>query len=83
MKSRGPGRKRFQFWDRPREFQLDILIAASAVIFSHSFLLADGDEVREPFARFSATRTSLACTASSRSFIVRGFLITQSPQEPL
>jgi peptidoglycan/LPS O-acetylase OafA/YrhL len=54
------------------------LVAASAVIFSHSFLLADGYERNEPFVRLLGEKNILGLYGVCTFFIISGFLITQS-----
>jgi len=54
------------------------LVAASAVIFSHSFLLADGHERNEPFVRMLGEKNILGLYGVFTFFIISGFLITQS-----
>src|SRR5215475_5095031 len=57
------------------------LIAASAVIFSHSFLIAEGSEANEPFVRLLGEKNILGLYGVFTFFVVSGFLITQSACE--
>jgi peptidoglycan/LPS O-acetylase OafA/YrhL len=54
------------------------LVAASSVIFSHSFLIADGNDAREPFVRLLGESNILGLYGVFLFFIVSGFLVTQS-----
>jgi peptidoglycan/LPS O-acetylase OafA/YrhL len=57
------------------------LIAAAAVIFSHSFLIAEGNEANEPFVRLLGEKNILGLYGVFTFFVVSGFLITQSACE--
>jgi peptidoglycan/LPS O-acetylase OafA/YrhL len=52
------------------------LIAAASVIFSHAFLIADGNEKNEPFERF--TGAIIGIHGVFVFLIISGFLVTQS-----
>jgi peptidoglycan/LPS O-acetylase OafA/YrhL len=52
------------------------LIAAASVIFSHAFLIADGDDKNEPFVRF--TGAIIGIHGVFVFLIISGFLVTQS-----
>jgi peptidoglycan/LPS O-acetylase OafA/YrhL len=54
------------------------LFAASTVIFSHSFLIAEGTEEHEPFVRIFGSGNILGIYGVYAFFIISGFLITQS-----
>jgi peptidoglycan/LPS O-acetylase OafA/YrhL len=54
------------------------LLAASSVIFSHSFLIGDGSETREPFVQLLGPNNILGIYAVFCFFIMSGFLVTQS-----
>lgn len=57
------------------------LVAASAVIFSHSFLIAEGSEANEPFVRLLGEKNILGLYGVFTFFVVSGFLITESACE--
>lgn len=59
-----------------RGFDLLRIIAASGVVFSHAFLLAEGAEGGEPFK--AATGTILGFYGVMVFFVLSGFLITDS-----
>jgi peptidoglycan/LPS O-acetylase OafA/YrhL len=67
-----PVRREFSNFDYIR------LAAASAVIFSHSFLIADGKEDNEPFVRLLGPKNILGFYGVFAFFVISGFLITQS-----
>jgi len=54
------------------------LIAAFAVLISHSFVLSDGLKINEPVYRFSQQQVTLGRIAVAVFFIVSGYLITGS-----
>jgi peptidoglycan/LPS O-acetylase OafA/YrhL len=54
------------------------LAAAATVIFSHAYLLAYGDDAREPFVRLLGEGNILGIYGVFTFFIISGFLITQS-----
>jgi peptidoglycan/LPS O-acetylase OafA/YrhL len=54
------------------------LVAASAVIFSHSFLLAEGRDTNEPFVRLLGEKNILGLYGVFTFFVISGFLITRS-----
>ena len=59
---------------------LDIIrfIAATLVVFSHSYPLTLGNNGSEPFAVFSNGQMTFGELAVSIFFVISGFLITQS-----
>jgi len=54
------------------------LVAASLVVFSHSFILAEGTDGREPLYFLTAGREDLGQVAVATFFVISGFLITMS-----
>lgn len=54
------------------------LIAASAVVLSHSFLLSSAGYLEEPFVRLFGDGKDLGVFAVGVFFVISGFLITQS-----
>jgi peptidoglycan/LPS O-acetylase OafA/YrhL len=54
------------------------LAAAVAVIFSHSFLIAEGDQSREPFNVLNGNQGILGLLGVFVFFAISGFLIAQS-----
>lgn len=54
------------------------LVAASSVIFSHAFLIADGDQTREPLIRVLGPGNAIGIYGVHCFFIISGFLVTQS-----
>lgn len=68
----GPRRIEFNNFDYIR------LVAAILVIFSHSFLIADGHENNEPLVRLLGPGNIFGIYGVLTFFIVSGFLITRS-----
>jgi len=64
--------------NRANNFDAVRLIAASAVVFSHAFLIAEGSEQNEPLARLSDNQSILGLLAVFVFFTISGFLVTQS-----
>jgi peptidoglycan/LPS O-acetylase OafA/YrhL len=54
------------------------LIAAFAVLFSHTFPLTFGSDQFEPLYRLTAGQTTVGTTAVAVFFVISGFLITRS-----
>ncbi|MBV9522831.1 MAG: acyltransferase [Alphaproteobacteria bacterium] len=54
------------------------LAAAISVIFSHSFLIAEGTQEREPFVVMTGNQTILGLLGVFVFFVISGFLVTQS-----
>src|SRR5262249_32074626 len=54
------------------------VVAAASVIFSHSFLIAEGTEKDEPFERLFGGHNILGIYGVFIFFIISGFLVTQS-----
>ena len=66
-----PGRRR-------NNFDILRLLAALSVVFSHSFLIAEGSEDSEPFARITGNQCILGLVGVFIFFIISGYLITGS-----
>ncbi|HZS85269.1 MAG TPA: acyltransferase [Stellaceae bacterium] len=54
------------------------LAAAVSVIFSHSYLIAEGTQAREPFVILTGNQTIIGLAGVFIFFIVSGFLVTRS-----
>lgn len=54
------------------------LLAASSVIFSHAFLIAEGDQTREPLIRLLGPGNAIGIYGVHCFFMISGFLVTQS-----
>lgn len=54
------------------------LVAAASVIFSHSFVIGEDNEAREPFVQLLGHGSILGIYGVFCFFIVSGFLVTQS-----
>jgi peptidoglycan/LPS O-acetylase OafA/YrhL len=63
---------------RANNFDALRLLAAAAVIFSHSFLLSAGRQDDEPLMRLTGSQTILGLVGVFVFFIISGFLVTQS-----
>jgi len=59
-------------------FDLIRLVAASLVVFSHSFILTEGTDTHEFLYRLTAGREDLGQLAVATFFVISGFLITMS-----
>jgi peptidoglycan/LPS O-acetylase OafA/YrhL len=66
---------------RANNFDALRLVAAATVIFSHSFFIAYGNEMREPLIVLSGRQSILGLAAVFVFFAVSGFLVTQSFEE--
>jgi peptidoglycan/LPS O-acetylase OafA/YrhL len=66
---------------RANNFDALRLLAAATVIFSHSFLIADGNENHEPLIVLSGRQSILGLAGVFVFFAVSGFLVTQSFEE--
>jgi peptidoglycan/LPS O-acetylase OafA/YrhL len=64
----------------PRHNNFDALrlVAAASVIFSHSFLIAEGTQSREWLIRLTGNQCILGLTGVFVFFAISGFLVTQS-----
>ncbi|HKS87910.1 MAG TPA: acyltransferase [Stellaceae bacterium] len=63
---------------RANNFDAVRLVAALSVIFSHSFLVAEGSEASEPFARLSGNQCVLGLVGVFVFFTISGYLVTES-----
>src|SRR5207248_914609 len=63
---------------RRNNFDALRLIAALSVAFSHSFLIAEGSEAREPFAWLTGNQCILGLVGVFVFFIISGYLVTES-----
>ncbi len=71
---------------RRNNFDALRLVAAASVIFSHSFLIAEGTQKHEWLIRLTGNQSILGLTGVFVFFAISGFLITQSfeqTQDPL
>jgi peptidoglycan/LPS O-acetylase OafA/YrhL len=64
--------------NRANNFDALRLLAAAAVIFSHSFLIAEGTENHEPLILLTGRQCILGLTGVFVFFTISGFLVTQS-----
>jgi peptidoglycan/LPS O-acetylase OafA/YrhL len=64
----------------PRRNNFDALrlIAALSVVFSHSFLVAEGSEANEPFVWVSGNQCILGLVGVFVFFVISGYLVTES-----
>jgi peptidoglycan/LPS O-acetylase OafA/YrhL len=67
----------------PRDNNFDALrlVAAITVIFSHSFLVADGNDNHEPLIVLTGRQSILGLAGVFVFFAISGFLVTQSFEE--
>ena len=63
---------------RDNNFDALRLVAAVSVIFSHSFLIADGTEKHEPLIWLTGNQAILGLAGVFVFFAISGFLVTQS-----
>lgn len=63
---------------RNNNFDALRLVAAVAVIFSHSFLIAEGTENHEPLILLTGRQSILGLAGVFVFFVISGFLVTQS-----
>jgi peptidoglycan/LPS O-acetylase OafA/YrhL len=63
---------------RANNFGAVRLAAALSVVFSHSFLIAEGSEASEPFARVTGNQCILGLVGVFVFFIISGYLVTES-----
>src|SRR5207249_8380224 len=66
------GRRRANNFDAVR------LLAALSVVFSHSFLIAEGSEHSEPFLRLNGNQCILGLVGVFVFFVISGYLVTES-----
>src|SRR5437588_12535091 len=64
----------------PRRNNFDALrlVAALSVVFSHSFLVAEGSEANEPFVWLSGNQCILGLVGVFVFFVISGYLVTES-----
>src|SRR5438105_8084462 len=63
---------------RRNNFDALRLIAALSVVFSHSFLIAEGSEANEPFAKLTGNQWILGLVGVFVFFVISGYLVTES-----
>lgn len=63
---------------RANNFDALRLFAAGSVIFSHSFFIAEGNEMHEPLILLSGRQSILGLAGVFVFFAISGFLVTQS-----
>jgi peptidoglycan/LPS O-acetylase OafA/YrhL len=63
---------------RANNFDATRLLAALSVVFSHSFLIAEGSEANEPFALITGNQCILGLVGVFVFFIISGYLVTGS-----
>ena len=66
---------------RRNNFDALRLIAAASVVFSHSFLIAEGTQDHEPLILLSGSQSILGLAGVFVFFAISGFLVTQSYEE--
>jgi peptidoglycan/LPS O-acetylase OafA/YrhL len=63
---------------RDNNFDALRLLAAGAVLFSHSFLIAEGSERHEPLMRLTGDESKLGLVGVFIFFAISGFLVSES-----
>src|SRR5436305_3608524 len=63
---------------RRNNFDALRLIAALSVVFSHSFLIAEGSEASEPFIWLTGNQCILGLVGVFVFFVISGYLVTES-----
>src|SRR5580765_1602404 len=63
---------------RVNNFDAVRLAAALSVVFSHSFLIAEGSEASEPFVWITGNQTILGLVGVFVFFVISGYLVTES-----
>ena len=63
---------------RANNFDALRLVAALSVVFSHSFLIAEGSEAREPFVWLTNNQCVLGLVGVFVFFTISGYLVTES-----
>src|SRR5438045_6513548 len=63
---------------RRNNFDALRLIAALSVVFSHSFLIAEGREAHEPFIWLTGNQCILGLVGVFVFFVISGYLVTES-----
>ena len=64
--------------DRKNNFDALRLIAATSVIFTHAFLIAEGNQNRDPVIVLSQNQCATGLVGVFVFFVISGFLVTQS-----
>jgi len=64
--------------DRRNNFDAIRLIAASSVIFTHAFLIAEGEQNRDPVVVLTQNQCATGLVGVFVFFAISGFLVTQS-----
>jgi peptidoglycan/LPS O-acetylase OafA/YrhL len=64
--------------DRRNNFDLIRLVAASSVIFTHAFLIAEGEQNRDPMVVLTQNQCATGLVGVFVFFVISGFLVTQS-----
>src|SRR6201997_3538671 len=67
--------------DRPTNFDALRLVAAASVVFSHSFLIAEGTQDHEWLIWLTGNQSILGLVGVFVFFAISGFLVTQSFEE--
>lgn len=63
---------------RANNFDIVRLVAALSVVFSHSFLIAEGSEASEPFVWLTGNQCILGLVGVFVFFVISGYLVTES-----
>jgi peptidoglycan/LPS O-acetylase OafA/YrhL len=63
---------------RANNFDVLRLVAALSVIFSHSFLIAEGSQANEPFVILTGSQCVLGLIGVFVFFVISGYLVTES-----
>jgi peptidoglycan/LPS O-acetylase OafA/YrhL len=63
---------------RANNFDVLRLIAALSVTFSHSFLIAEGTQAKEPFVILTGSQCVLGLVGVFVFFVISGYLVTES-----
>jgi peptidoglycan/LPS O-acetylase OafA/YrhL len=63
---------------RANNFDFIRLVAALSVVFSHSFLIAEGSEANEPFVWLTGNQCVLGLVGVFVFFVISGYLVTSS-----
>src|SRR6516164_10015022 len=66
---------------RHNNFDALRLVAAASVVFSHSFLIAEGTQDHEPLIWLTGNQSILGLAGVFVFFAISGFLVTQSFEE--
>src|SRR5438309_1837526 len=67
--------------ERQNNFDALRLVAAAAVVFSHSFLIAEGTQDHEPLIWLTGNQSILGLVGVFVFFAISGFLVTQSLEQ--